>query len=81
MKFEYQVITPYIKDGKFVDGHTNEQEKGLFGQEKTVYKPILITEETWLNRKGELGWELVNVLRNSVNYDIREYYFKRKVTV
>lgn len=34
MKFKYQVITPYIKDGKFVDGHTNEQEKGLFGQKK-----------------------------------------------
>lgn len=76
-KFEYLVTSPIITDGKFHDGYDVEKGKTLFGNEKKVYKEKTITEEEWLNRKGAEGWELVNVLRNGMSYDIKEYYFKR----
>lgn len=77
IKFEYLVISPPITDGKFYDGYDVEKGKTFFGNEKNIYKEKTITEEEWLNRKGAEGWELVNVLRNSMSYDIKEYYFKR----
>lgn len=77
MKYEYLITSPRINEGKFVDGYTIEKEKGFLGKEKTVYKDKIITEQEWLNRKGQEGWELVNVLRNSMSYDLKEYYFKR----
>ena len=79
MKYEYLITSPHITDGKFNDGYTIEKEKGFFGKEKDVYKNKVITEQDWLNRKGAEGWELVNVLRNSMSYDLKEYYFKRAV--
>lgn len=79
MKYEYLITSPHINEGEFVDGYITEKEKGFFGKEKTVYKEKTITEREWLNRKGQEGWELVNVLRNSMSYDLKEYYFKRAV--
>lgn len=79
MKYEYLIISPHINEGKFVDGYITKKEKGFFGKEKTVCKDKTITEHEWLNRKGQEGWELVNVLRNSMSYDLKEYYFKRAV--
>ena len=78
-KYEYLIKHPSIQDDKFIDGCTTEKKKGFFGEETTVYKDITISEEEWLNRKGVEGWELVNVLRNGMSYDIREYYFKREI--
>ena len=78
-KYEYDVVSPSIEDGKFSDGYVTETATGLFGKEKTVYKEKYISEKQWLNRKGEEGWELVNILRNSISYDIKDYYFKREI--
>lgn len=80
MKYEYLIDSPDIEGGEFYDGVTTEKEKGFFGKERTVYKDKMISELTWLNRKGQEGWELVSILRNSASYDVREYYFKREAT-
>ncbi len=79
-KYDYDVISPRIRDGKFVDGVILKTVKGLFGKEKTIYDDRMISEKDWLKRKGEEGWELISVLRNSMTYDLREYYFKREIT-
>ena len=76
-KYEYLVESPLIKEGEFNDGCIVENKKGIFGKDKTVFKDKTITEKEWLDRKGQEGWELVNIFRNGMSYDIREYYFKR----
>lgn len=77
-QFEYLKVSPHIKDGEFVEGYIEAKTKGLFGKEIIAYKDKTISEDDWLRRKGEDGWELVCVLRNSMSYDLRDYYFKRK---
>lgn len=79
MKYQYLTISPHINDGEFNDGYITVKEKSFFGKEKTVYKEVTITEQEWLNRKGQEGWELVNVLRNSMSYDLKDYYFRRAI--
>lgn len=79
MKYEYLIESPDIEGDEFNDGVTTEKEKGFLG-ERTVYKYKMISELTWLNRRGQEGWELVSILRNSASYDVREYYFKREAT-
>jgi len=79
MKYEYLILSPNIINDRFENGYTAEKEKTFFGKEKIVYKDKTITEQEWLNKKGQEGWELVNILRNGMNYDLREYYFKRKI--
>ncbi len=79
MKYEYLVVSPTIINGEFNDGYTTEKVKGFFGGEKNVYKSKVITEQEWLNRKGQEGWELVSILRNGMSYDLREYHFKRVI--
>lgn len=78
-KYEYLITSPSITNGYFIDSYTTETTKGIFGKEKTVYNAKTIDETEWLNRKGEEGWELVNVFRNSMSYDLRDYYFKREI--
>lgn len=79
-KYEYKIISPPILDGKFLDGFITETTKNIFGKDKTVYKDKTISESEWLNKKGQEGWELVHVLRNGYNHDLKEYYFKREIT-
>ena len=82
-KFEYLTESPTIDDGKIIDGYSLKKEivQPIFGKAK-IKEDITadyIDEEAYLNKKGEEGWELVAVIKNSLSYDLRNYYFKREL--
>lgn len=82
-EFEYLKESPTIENGRILDGYKAETQsyKTIFGGLKTKEEFVehLISETEYLNRKGKEGWELVTIITNSFDHDIKEYYFIRKI--
>lgn len=82
-KFEYFILKPRIDEGMIVSSYETKEvpKKDIFGNKlsgtKTIIDTIKISEEEWLNKLGEDGWELVNITGNSFSNDIKSFYFKR----
>lgn len=82
-KFEYIIIKPRIDEGMVVSRYEAKEvpKKDIFGNKlsgtKTVINAIKITEQEWLNKMGEDGWELVSIITNNLSHDIKGFYFKR----
>lgn len=77
MKYEYLVVEKGYQDGMVQDGYkTVEMVGGLFTRDKKETVKNYISEKVWLDKMGEEGWELVNVVV-ILGFSTREYYFKR----
>jgi len=83
MEYEYKTEEPLIEHDMFFDGYdcVTVKTKSLFGKEKTKTKYVekYISEKEWLDRLDKEGWKFINVLRNSMSYDLNTYYFKREI--
>lgn len=79
-KIEYLVVEPNIKNGKFVVGSEYKKTKNFFGRVDYYAEHEFITQQEWLNIKGNEGWELVHISINALCGDCREYVFKRVVS-
>ena len=77
-KYEYHKEKKEYRYGKVHVGYeVVERQGGLLSRDNKETVKKFMYEEEWLNKMGEIGWELVNVFTEHGEGFPREYYFKR----